>query len=664
MTIKEIIYLIEVKFNKDLKPVENLILRKAWLGKTYTDMAASSEYGQDYLRKSAAVLWRNLSELFDISITKGNFRLMLENRPLSGDEQVLINGFDNQKSSEQSPPFPGSPLPVCSKFYIDRPAIEELAYEEVAKLGSVIRIKAPQKMGKNSLLLRILDRGISLGYRRVSLDFQQADLGSFTDLDKFLRWFCAAVSLRLGISPKLEDYWDETIGSKVSATLYFQAYLLPAIDAPLMLGLNEVNILFQYPEIAQEFLPMLRSWHEEAKSVEIWQNLRLIVVYSTEIYIPLNLNQSPFNIGLPLKLPRFTLEQIDRLAKLYQLPLSIADLEKLMYMVEGHPYLTQLAFHHLLIAYKTEQSEEKLKRSLEEILENAPTPTGIYRDHLRGLRANLYDNADLLAAFKQVMMTDSAVDLADIIAYKLESLGLVTMKGNFCSISCELYRNYFSAQLLLEDNEPRSLSTNSQWKLLKQLAKYKQAFEQLIYRDRLTDCANAKSFKTQMESQLQQCQKKPGYLILCQIDFLTMYNSANGTEATDDYLQQVAGVIGQVVQQPLDSIGRLGEGKLAVFLIGTSKDRAEEISNQICQKVKELPSGDRDSNIDEIPEVITVSIGVSTALVSGSDMNIERIIKTAENGLTQAMKRGGDRVVFKEHFEENTSKSSTVALSP
>ena len=71
-----------------------------------------------------------------------------------------------------------------------------------------------------------------------------------------MRWFCATVSVQLGIRPKLEDYWDETIGSKVSATLYFQGYLLPKLDAPLILGLNEVNLLFQYPVIAQEFLPI------------------------------------------------------------------------------------------------------------------------------------------------------------------------------------------------------------------------------------------------------------------------------------------------------------------------------------------------------------------------------------------------------------------------
>ena len=153
---------------------------------------------------------------------------------------------------------------------------------------------------------------------------------------------------------------------------------------------------------------MLRSWNEEAKSVEIWQSLRLIVVYSTEIYIPLNINQSPFNIGLPIKLPAFTLEQINHLADLYELDLSISELQTLMDMVAGHPYLIQLAFYHLLQESKSEESEKNVKHHLKQILENAPTPTGIYRDHLRSLRANLHNNPDLLAGFKEVLCTDAS----------------------------------------------------------------------------------------------------------------------------------------------------------------------------------------------------------------------------------------------------------------
>ena len=90
------------------------------------------------------------------------------------------------------------------------------------------------------------------------------------------------------------------MGSKVSCTIYLQQYVLTQISSPLVLALNEVNRIFEYPKIAREFLALLQSWHEEAKRIKTLEKLRLIVLHSTEIYIPLRLTESPFNVGLPL----------------------------------------------------------------------------------------------------------------------------------------------------------------------------------------------------------------------------------------------------------------------------------------------------------------------------------------------------------------------------
>lgn len=153
---------------------------------------------------------------------------------------------------------------------------------------------------------RILAHGRQIGFRTVLLSLQQADSGIFTSLDKFLRWLCANVSWHFYLEPKLDDYWDEDIGSKVSCTLYFQEYLLTKINAPIVLALDEVNRIFEYPEIYSDFLPLLRFWYEDAAELVKWQKLRLVIVHATEAYIPLALNQSPFKVGLPIRLPEFS----------------------------------------------------------------------------------------------------------------------------------------------------------------------------------------------------------------------------------------------------------------------------------------------------------------------------------------------------------------------
>jgi hypothetical protein len=276
----------------------------------------------------------------------------------------------------------------------------------------------------------------------VLLSLQQADTQVFTSLEKFLRWLCANLSRQLNLEPRLDDYWDEDIGSKVSCTLYLQEYLLTAIDSAVVLALDEVNRIFEYPDIASDFLPLLRSWYEDACELEIWQKLRLVVVHATEAYIPLDINQSPFNVGLPIKLPEFSYEQVQELAVRHGLDwakgeLGTQNLAPLLAMVGGHPYLVRVALYHL--------AREEL--TLNKLLQEAPTLAGIYSHHLRHHLANLQAHPELAAALKQVVTAPSSVQLEAIAAYKLESMGLVKLEENQATSCCELYRLYFREQL-------------------------------------------------------------------------------------------------------------------------------------------------------------------------------------------------------------------------
>ncbi|HEY9811343.1 MAG TPA: AAA-like domain-containing protein [Halomicronema sp.] len=433
MTLDQVIQLIRAKEQKDLNPVQKLILSQVWEGQTYSNIASSSHYGEQYLRNIASALWQLLSEMFNIQLNKANFRTILETRCLTTEEQELIEKFLSSQNPLTSQEFPDGPVPIASPFYIERPPIEQLCYQQITKPGSILRIKAPRKMGKSSLILRILSRAVSLNYQTVTLDFQQAEANIFDNLDKFLRWFCSNISRQLNLTPKLNDYWDEDMGSKVSCTLYFQAYILENIKIPIILALNEVNRLFEYPTITAEFLPLLRSWHEEAKRIETLQKLRIIVLHSTEVYIPLKLNQSPFNVGLPVTLPYFTKEQVITLARRHELDWTNGtEADRLMAIIGGHPYLIRLALYHL----------REQNFTLSQLLEQAPTMGGIYKEYLRNLWATLQEYPELYTAIKQIIKSDNGVVLEPIIAYKLESLGVVKINGNTCYLSCELYRQY------------------------------------------------------------------------------------------------------------------------------------------------------------------------------------------------------------------------------
>jgi serine/threonine-protein kinase len=354
-----------------------------------------------------------------------------------------LEQLQNQGKAQTTILIPPSPPPALdepegqvgldSTFYVERPPIESDCYEAIVKPGALIRVKAPRQMGKTSLMTRILHHAKQQGYQTASLNFQSADAEFLTNLDQFLQWFCASIALELNLDEKLTDYWKGILGSKNKCTNYFQRYLLSEITHPLALGLDEVDQIFQHPEIATDFFGLLRAWHERGKNEAVWQKLRLVIVHSKEVYIPLNINQSPFNVGLPIELPELNYVQVQDLVQRYGLNLSEEQLEQLMAMVGGHPYLVRVALHQIA----------RGRMTLEKLLQMAPTEEGPYYDHLRRHLLNLEENAELVAAAKQVVAANSPVEIKTAEAFKLRSMGLVKFQGNAVMPLCDLYRQYF-----------------------------------------------------------------------------------------------------------------------------------------------------------------------------------------------------------------------------
>ena len=377
---------------------------------------------------------------------------------LSGSEDWEIQTWEGNDVAEdirsyQTPINPLPPLPVAepelpkgqvrlaSAFYVERVPDETQCYQEILKPGTLIRIKAPRQMGKTSLMARILYQAREQGCRTVPLSFQHADKSVFTNLNQLLQWLCAKITRKLRLPHQVEAYWTDTFGSKDNCTAYFEDFLLSETDSPLVLGLDEVDRVFQHPKITDDFFALLRAWYEEAgygdSDSDLWAKLRLVVVHSTEVYIPLDINQSPFNVGLPIELSEFSREQVTDLAQRHGLNWQTHQVEQLMTMVGGHPYLVRVALYYIARGELT----------LEKLVEIAPTEAGIYGDHLRRHLWNLQQHPELATAFAQVLVAQEPVELESVLAFKLHSMGLVQLRGNATVPRFELYRQYFRDRL-------------------------------------------------------------------------------------------------------------------------------------------------------------------------------------------------------------------------
>jgi len=405
----------------------------------------------------------------DIEVNLAEIREQLVRMEYKQDENLVISQKilqNTEKLLQSSQPFPSSNPPIkpdCKNnplpndnsdfYYIERPPLEKTCYEAVEKPGGLIRIKAPKKMGKTLLLNKILNYAKNKGYKTVNLQF--SDPKFLENYETCFKTFCSNVSVNLNIEDKTNEYWIkyQINGSFTSAKFYFQNYLLSTIETNLVIGLNHFQIFFSFQKIFERFCALLRDFHDFGKSTDeigqIWRKLRIVIVNSTEKYPELNINHSPFNVGVDINerigLRLFTETEAKKLLDHYQLEqkLNEQDFKSLITLVGGHPYLIQQAF-----AYLKKYNEH----TISELFETASTEQGeVFIEYLRELLNSLEEN-DLKESYKKVL-TESNVKLDSTVGFKLHSLGLIKFSGNYAISSCDLYTKYFSEYLVYKQTK-------------------------------------------------------------------------------------------------------------------------------------------------------------------------------------------------------------------
>lgn len=525
--------------------------------------------------------------------------------------------------------FPSGALALSSPLYIYRPPLEALCIQNIELPGSLTRIKGPRHIGKSSLLVKLMAHARELSYRTVLIDFQTAESTVYSDLSRFLRWFCNEVTRQLGLPSQLEDYWDDDTGAKLSTTIYFEEYLLEEVKTPIVLALNEVNCVFEHAEIAQDFLPLLRFWYEQAKHNSDLTNagfhsLRTIVVHSTDIYVSLNVHQSPFNVGLPVHLRPFNEQQVQQLADRYQLAISAEEQQLLMALVGGHPYLLSVAFYNL--------ANQSI--SLSQLLDSAATTAGIFTHHLQSLLSIIETQPALIAALRHVFRAAEPVEVKHTYAHQLSSLGLVVLEGNLCKPACMLYQQFFNQHKLIqasyEVNFQRLRDENKQ---LKRLANI----------DQLTQVANRRFFdeRLQVEWQRAAAQKRAIALIMIDIDYFKLYNDTYGHLAGDRCLHKVAQALAKHIRHLSDVVARYGGEEFAVILTKTDVLSAAQSAHRLKEAVQALSVRHDASKLKD--KLVTLSMGLACA-VPQQNQTCAQLVAAADSALYTAKQEGRNQL--------------------
>lgn len=435
-TVNDIIFRHRGKYLKD---IEVDIFSGAWKGQTYDEIAEITGYTHDYICKDRGCkLWKCLSIALDEEITKTNFKAAIQRERQRNYQVNCDRDRICSTSATENLTFPEGPVALHSPLYLQRSRCESVCYETIAKPGSLIRIKGAKWMGKTSLVNRILATARSQGQKTVYLNCDSIERSIVRDLDRLLSWLCVMVSRQLELDNRVREYWDtDILGSNDNCTLYFEEYILTQTKGNLVFALDNIDKLFAYTEVVEDFFGMLRSWHEKGKVYPGWSRLKLILAHSTEAYIRLNIDRSPFNTGVPILLEEFTCMQVESLASWYQLEWKTTQISQLMDLIGGHPYLIRLAMYHI----------KSTRITVKQFVKEALSETGIYSSLLLRLFSIIKQSPELVSAFTQVVNSDVPIELNPLHIYQLHSIGLVRQQDNLVFPRCKLYQFYFSRVL-------------------------------------------------------------------------------------------------------------------------------------------------------------------------------------------------------------------------
>jgi AAA-like domain len=446
-----------VVHQRHLSDVELQVLQGAWRGKTYDAIAAESYLTVKYVSEVGGRLWQMLSQVLNEEVKKSNFRPALlryaqktvqkTTKKNGGNASQNENRTSNPSITPQIPVQPASLKPMPNTFpLIDRPPLESCCYGEIDRSGALLRLKSPLQGGKTTLMSKVLHYAEQQQYRTVIINLRDAVSEDFVSLDRFLIWFLEVISQAIGLNTPIANHWKTSLGnSKIKCRTFLEKNVLN-LNFPLVIAIDELDRIFAYPGIAGEFLGMLRTWHEDAKTKPLWGFVRFMVLY-TEIYTQLDINQSPFNAGVEFCLQDFDRPQVLQLAQAYGLDwadeATDESVDRLMDWVGGQPYLVTQAL----------KSIAQSSCTLAQLLDSSTAPNSIYRSHLERQWHLVQSQPQLQTFLIHLLRQELSLKTGDQIelAVKLYDVGIIqltqsegTQQAKFCY---RLYEQYFSERL-------------------------------------------------------------------------------------------------------------------------------------------------------------------------------------------------------------------------
>ena len=329
---------------------------------------------------------------------------------------------------------PGSPLSPDNPFYVPRDADRRIAEFAAGKARTVV-IKGANQTGKSSLLLRYLAQCHAAGKRIAFIDlmtFGSVRSLSFADFAlQFAEVLIGELDIR-GVEPP-------PFKRALELTNFLNDEILPRVGGSSVIAIDEADRAIGSPW-QEDFYGALRDWdgnRGRLNKKERWGGVGLALVIATDPKMLIESGYtSPFNVTVPVTLGGFARSALDTFNGSYKQMLSAAELDRLYVLLNGHPYLTPLAFYRLVWEETTFAG----------LCENAAKDSGPFSDHLRA-KLDGVNNAHLRDAMREVVFNNRVPGNDRRLFYRLEAAGLAREDAGRIVASNEVYKLFFQAYL-------------------------------------------------------------------------------------------------------------------------------------------------------------------------------------------------------------------------
>lgn len=328
---------------------------------------------------------------------------------------------------------PQGVMDADSPFYIARDA-DAVALSLIKQPGGrTFFLKAPGQMGRSTLLSRVINEAEEQGKHVAHLDFQLFDKAARADYDTFFRQFCTLLTDAMSLDNQVEKFWQEGgSNSLMRCTRYLSRYLLAELRAPLVLAMDEVDAIYD-SLFRSDFFTMLRNWSNSRATNPIMKKLDIVFVTAAERqWLITEGSQSDFNVGTQIDLKDFTPEQVTTLNTYHRQPMTPSEIERLLQLTGGHPYLVRRALYEVAAGYRTAAA----------LFANATDDDGgPFGEHLKLLFHHLYEEDQNRDGLSRVISGKPYTD--QVVIFRLQIAGLVRKQGLSISPRCNLYADYF-----------------------------------------------------------------------------------------------------------------------------------------------------------------------------------------------------------------------------